>query len=85
MVEFEPGTVRVFELTPALVIAARALLGWTQKELATRAGVGVSTVADYERGARQAHRLILRRLAHVFEVHGIRFVCGPRETGVLKS
>jgi ribosome-binding protein aMBF1 (putative translation factor) len=35
------------------VKAARALLGWSQKTLAKRAEVGVSTVADFERGARE--------------------------------
>lgn len=39
-------------LTPAQVRAARSLLQWSQSDLAERAGVAVSTVADFERGHR---------------------------------
>ena len=40
------------ELTPRQVRAARALLAWSQQDLAKAAGVGQSTVADFERGSR---------------------------------
>ncbi|MBK9032173.1 MAG: helix-turn-helix domain-containing protein [Myxococcales bacterium] len=40
------------DLPAASVRAARALLAWSQKELAKEAGVAVSTVADFERGQR---------------------------------
>lgn len=40
-------------LQPQQIRSARALLGWSQKELARRARVGTSTVADFERGARE--------------------------------
>lgn len=39
-------------LTPKLVRAARALLAWSQQDLAKAAGIAVSTVADFERGYR---------------------------------
>jgi DNA-binding XRE family transcriptional regulator len=38
--------------TPSQVKAARALLAWSQQDLAKHAGVAVSTVADFERGSR---------------------------------
>jgi transcriptional regulator with XRE-family HTH domain len=38
--------------TPSQVKAARALLAWSQQDLARNAGVAVSTVADFERGSR---------------------------------
>src|ERR1700722_17358940 len=38
--------------TPCQVKAARALLAWSQQDLARNAGVAVSTVADFERGSR---------------------------------
>lgn len=42
----------VAELTPRHVRAARALLAWSQQDLAKAAGVATSTVADFERGRR---------------------------------
>ena len=39
-------------VTPAQCRAARALLAWSQRELAEKAGVATSTVADFERGYR---------------------------------
>jgi transcriptional regulator with XRE-family HTH domain len=39
-------------MTPEQSRAARAWLGWSQAELAKRAGVGLSTVQDFERGQR---------------------------------
>jgi transcriptional regulator with XRE-family HTH domain len=37
-------------LTPAQCRAARALLDWTQATLARKAGVGWSTIKDFENG-----------------------------------
>jgi len=42
-------------LTPEQVKAARALLAWSQQELANQARVSSSTIADFERA--RAHRL----------------------------
>jgi transcriptional regulator with XRE-family HTH domain len=39
----------IHEFSPRQSRAARALLGWSQQDLAKNAGVGVSTVADFER------------------------------------
>jgi transcriptional regulator with XRE-family HTH domain len=39
-------------ITPKQVKAARALLAWSQQDLAKQANLGVSTVADFERGHR---------------------------------
>lgn len=41
------------ELTAADVRAARAIAQWSQDELAKAAGVGTSTIADFEKGTRQ--------------------------------
>lgn len=53
--------------------AARGWLDWSQAELATRAGVGLSTVRDFEKGRhrlRQAHE---DRILEVFAGAGIEF------------
>jgi transcriptional regulator with XRE-family HTH domain len=41
------------DVRPQTIRSARALLGWSQKELALRARIATSTVADFERGARE--------------------------------
>ncbi len=79
----ELGTIRTYAVTPELIRGARGLLGWTQRQLAVKAQIGTSTLADFERGARDTQRLVLRRLAAVLEGAGIRFVYGSREVGVL--
>ncbi|AFU86518.1 putative HTH DNA binding protein [Caulobacter phage CcrRogue] len=53
--------------------AGRLLLGWTQAELADAAGCAVSTVADYERGARRTDESIIRRFVDSFSRRGVRF------------
>src|SRR5713101_1040074 len=68
-------------LSPAQVRAARALLAWSQQDLSKHAHVGVSTVADFERGQRtpvpnnsQAIRIALEKAGITFlpggAVHG---------------
>jgi transcriptional regulator with XRE-family HTH domain len=54
--------------------AARALLAWSQDELAARADIGRATVGDFERGARTPIRLSIRAMRQTLEAAGIRFV-----------
>lgn len=61
-------------MTPAICRAARALIGMTQRELASAANISAQTVADYERGARQPHQNNLLAIRNVFEAKGINFV-----------
>lgn len=62
------------ELTPKHVRAARALLAWSQQELAKQAGVATSTVADFERSHRtpMANNALAIRTA--LEAAGISFL-----------
>jgi uncharacterized protein (DUF433 family) len=65
---------------PPQVRAARALLDWSQKELAERAGVAVTTVRDMEEGKRAdtaAAGNVLQTLRH----EGIEFVPGNNSGG----
>lgn len=61
--------------------AARSLLGWDQKELATRADVGVTTVKRLEArpGILGGTMETALRLKNALESAGIEFIGDPRE------
>lgn len=61
-------------LTPAQARAARALLGWSQKDLASRAGVAEATVTQFERGNRNPMRAVDRAMRSALEAAGIEFI-----------
>ncbi|MGQ3676570.1 HNH endonuclease [Xanthobacter sp. TB0139] len=66
------------ELTPEDVRAARALVQWSQDDLAKAAGVGVSTVADFEKGARKPISNNLDAIRHALEhAHVVFMPTGP--------
>ncbi len=62
-----------FALTPELVRSARALLQWPQAELAEKAGVAISTIADFERGVRMPIQNNLQAIRQVLEEGGVQF------------
>ena len=53
--------------------AGRALLGWTQQELALQADVATSTVADFERGKRTPVTNNLEAMLRALEAAGVDF------------
>jgi transcriptional regulator with XRE-family HTH domain len=63
--------------------AARAFLGWTQRELESRSGVSKKSIADFERGASIPYPRTMEDLVETFEEAGIEFqapqegVAGP--------
>lgn len=61
-------------ISPEQSRAARAWLGWGQDELATRAKVGVSTVRDFERGARAPIANNMDAMRRALEAGGVRFL-----------
>jgi transcriptional regulator with XRE-family HTH domain len=63
-------------LSPSQSKAARALLAWNQQELAQRAQIGVSTVADFERGKRIPTSNNIEAMTAAFASAGISFVNG---------
>jgi len=78
------------DLTPKHVRAARALLAWSQKDLAKAAGVATSTVADFERGRRTPVANNAQAIQGALEGAGIRFlptgaVIGPTVPAVTAS
>lgn len=62
------------DLPPRHVRAARALLAWSQQDLAKRAGVATSTVADFERGRRTPVANNAKAIRSALESAGIRFL-----------
>ncbi|WP_134494101.1 helix-turn-helix domain-containing protein [Microvirga pakistanensis] len=60
--------------TPALSRAARGLLDWSQTDLATRAGVSLSTIRDFETGKRTPIANNLAAMQGAIEAAGIQFI-----------
>ncbi len=72
------------QISPEQCRAARAWLGWTQAELASRAGVGLSSLKDFEKaGPRRTLPAIKSQIQRVLEDAGIVFtqngIEGPRK------
>jgi len=63
-------------ITASQVRAARALLAWSQQDLAKAANVAVSTVADFERDARSPMAANIQAIRTSFEAQGITFLAG---------
>jgi transcriptional regulator with XRE-family HTH domain len=58
--------------------AARALLSWSQGELATASKVATKTIADFERGARAPYERTLADMQRALESAGIEFINGGK-------
>ncbi|MEG3155724.1 HNH endonuclease [Sphingomonas sp. RB1R13] len=72
------------ELTPADVRAARAIAQWSQDELAKAAGVGISTIADFEKGTRRPIANNVEAIRRAFAERHIWFTPnGPAVFGVV--
>lgn len=63
-------------LSPEQVKAARALLAWSQQELAAEARVSTSTIADFERGTRTPVANNAQAIRASFEARGLQFIAG---------
>ncbi len=61
-------------ITAAQCRAARALLVWSQQELAQKAGVGVVTVHQLEAGLSQPRHATLEVIQRAFEAAGVEFI-----------
>jgi len=61
-------------MSPEQSRAARAWLGWSQRELAKRAGVGLSTVQDFERGLRTPIANNIAAMRRAIEASSVRLV-----------
>lgn len=66
-------------MKPSQSRAARALLDWTQPRLAEAAGLGLSTVVDFEKQRRIVSDDALTAIRSALEAAGVEFING---TGV---
>ncbi len=62
------------EITPAQCRAARAMIGMTQPALAGIAGIGLSTIVDFEKERRIVSTLARARIRKALEDTGVRFI-----------
>ena len=60
-------------ITPAQIRAARALLGWTQAELAAAAGIGVVAVKLFERGRSDPRSSTVAKIEQALDAAGVIF------------
>jgi transcriptional regulator with XRE-family HTH domain len=61
-------------ITPAQCRAARALLGWSQIELAEKAGISAVAVNQFETGISEPRRSTLDVVRRAFERAGVVFI-----------
>lgn len=61
-------------LTPAQIRAARALLNWSQLELATASGVAIQSIKNIETGKTDPRLSTATALVHALEAAGIIFL-----------
>jgi transcriptional regulator with XRE-family HTH domain len=63
----------VMEMTPSQCRGARGLLDWSQTDLARAAGVGLSTVYDFEKNRRAVSREKVQAIRIALEIAGVMF------------
>ncbi len=61
-------------ITPKQCRAARELLGWKQTDLSDVSGIGIATIADFERGSREPIKRTLKDIRRNLEGAGIEFI-----------
>ena len=71
-------------LYSAQIRAARALLHWSQEDLAKKAGIGVATVRRIEAGDGlvSGHTSTAFQIQKAFEAAGIRFIADNESDGI---
>lgn len=61
-------------MKPAQARAARSLIDWSQTKLAKAAGLGLSTVVDFERERRQVSNDAIAAIRSALIVAGVEFI-----------
>jgi transcriptional regulator with XRE-family HTH domain len=68
------STINVDAITPAQSRGARGLLGLTQPALASIAGLGLSTIVDFERSRRSVSTDAIHTIRKALESAGVEFI-----------
>lgn len=71
--------------SPAQIRAARALLDWSQQELAARSGIGRRTVAAYEIGGDRVTEASITGMSDALMAAGISFSGPDQPEGVYRQ
>lgn len=66
-------------MTPAQCRAARALLDWSQPQLAAAAGLGLGSLADFESGAKPLPEAAASLVVRAFQAAGVQLI--PEDGG----
>ncbi|WP_224000684.1 helix-turn-helix transcriptional regulator [Aureimonas sp. SA4125] len=61
-------------MTPSQCRAARALLDMSQPDLASQAGLGLSTIVDFERSRRAVSSDGIQKIVSALETSGVEFI-----------
>lgn len=61
-------------ITAAQIRAARALLEWSQPKLAKEAGIGFSTLRDYEKGRHTLREKNMQAIIDTLNNAGVEFI-----------
>ncbi len=74
-------------MTPEQSRAARAWLGWSQEELATRGNVSVNSVRNFESGNKTVHRNTIAAVKQAIEAGGMRLLFDQigMATGIIRQ
>ncbi len=64
-------------LAPEQIKAARALLGWSQADLAKKSGYSLPAINNIERGIASARTDTILDIQQTFEMNGVQFIDGP--------
>jgi transcriptional regulator with XRE-family HTH domain len=66
------------DLTPAQCRAARALIGWSQDQLAAASKVAKATIANFELGKRAPYERTLDDIVAALQAGGVEFTNGEQ-------
>ena len=71
-------------MTPAQLRAARALMGWSRRQLNETSAVSVETIKNIEKARNRPAPVTLGKLVRTFAAHNVAFVGSGNFEGVIR-